>query len=54
MDFNGNLVQEVKYSLINPISLLKNKNNVPKNALLFGETTTGEIVFFDKDGKLVN
>lgn len=54
MDFNGNLVQEVKYSLINPISLLKNKNNIPESALLFGEISNGEIVFFDKNGKIVN
>ena len=54
IDCNGNLVQEVKYSLIDYISLLKNKNNVPENALLFGEISNGEIVFFDKNGKIVN
>jgi predicted nuclease with TOPRIM domain len=42
------VILEVKYSLIDYISLLKNKNNVPLNALLFGEISNGEIVFFDK------
>lgn len=54
MDCNGNLVQEVKYSKIDSISLLKNKNNVPESALLFGEISNGEIVYFDKNGKIVN